>query len=283
MRLIESNFKFLAGTLVTLLVLIAMSLVTFPDGKLHVYFFDIGQGDSIMIQTPSNYKILVDGGPNKKVLTQLGKVLPFWDKKIDLVIATNPDKDHIEGLNSVLQDYKVAKIWLSKDTNSTASFKNLLANIERFEVESDSPVVGDHIIVGDNTEIWVLWPKTPDPQVPTINEGSVVVLLKYQDFTTLLTGDAEATTQPYSGLEREVDVLKVPHHGSKEGMKTDYLATLDPEIAIISAGKNNRYGLPDQSVITQLEEVGAKIVKTYEVGNIEVVSDGKTWYTRTEK
>lgn len=276
------NFKLLAGSLLTLLALIALAFFTFPDGRLHVYFLDIGQGDSILIQTPSNYKILVDGGPNKKVLTQLGKVLPFWNKKIDLVIATNPDKDHIEGLNSVLQEYRVAKIWLSKDTNSTDSFKNLLAHIERFEVESDSPVVGDHVIVGDGVELWVLWPKTPDPQVPTINEGSIVVLLKYQDFTTLLTGDAEATTQPYS-LETEIDVLKVPHHGSKEGMKTDYLATLDPEIAIISAGKNNSYGLPDQSVITQLEEVGTKIYKTFEEGTIEVVSAGKTWYTRTYK
>ncbi len=283
MRLIEQNFKILVGTLVTILVLTTLAITTFPDGKLHVYFLDIGQGDSIMIQTPSNYKILVDGGPNRRVLTQVGKVLPFWDKKIDLLISTNPDKDHIEGLNSILEDYIVDKIWLSKDTNTTQSFEKLIANIEKFKIEADAPVVGDHIIVGDGSEIWVLWPKTRDPQVPTINEGSIVVLLKYKEFTTLLTGDAESTTQPYEGLDKEIDVLKVPHHGSQNGLEVGYLNVLKPEIAVISAGKNNRYGLPHQSVLDQLASVSAKIFKTYEVGNIEVVSDGKTWYTRTER
>ena len=282
-KLLQANFKFLVVVLLSSLGLIGLTYLSLPDNQLHLHFFDIGQGDSIMVQTPSKYNILIDGGPGRKVTTEVGKVLPFWDKKIDLLVATNPDKDHINGLNFILEGYQVDRIWLPRVANSTESYQNLLANIKKYQVKSEAPRTGDTIKLSDGTEIQVLWPKTKEPQVPTINEGSIVLVIRYQNFQVLMTGDAESTTQPYSGLEEEIEILKVPHHGSKAGMQKDYLKMISPELAVISAGKNNSYGHPDPTTVSELKEVGSEVLTTIDKGTIEVVTDGKTWYSKTER
>jgi competence protein ComEC len=279
----EASFSLAVVVLLALLGLLALTWVSLPDSRLHLHFLEVGQGDSIMIQTPSKYNILIDGGPNRNVLAQVGKVLPFWDKKIDLLVATNPDKDHIQGLNSILNTYQVDEIWLPRVKNDTTSYTDLLANIEKKQVRSTAPRTGDRISLQDGVEIQVLWPKTQEPQVTSINEGSVVLLVKYGDFSALMTGDAERTTQPYPDLQEEVEVLKVPHHGSKEGMNEEYLEILSPELSVIQVGAKNPYGLPASETVKELEGVGSRVLKTSDSGAVEVVSDGKTWYTRTER
>lgn len=282
-NLLEVKFKLIFGVLVSILALVVLTYFSMPDGNFHAYFLDIGQGDSILIQTPSKYNILVDGGPGQAVLGQVGKKLPFWDKKIDLVVATNPDKDHINGLNFILESYQVGKVWLPEVVGNSESYNKLLENIEKYHVQTESPRTADSLTLADGTQIEVLWPRTKKPQVPTINEGSIVFVLKYQDFSLLMTGDAESTTQPYPDLAEEIDVLKVPHHGSKSGVKPEYLQVLSPAVSVISVGKKNAYGHPDPNTVQELEKSGSSVLATADHGTIEVVSDGKSWYTRTER
>lgn len=278
-----SKFIFLFGGLFTSLILVAVTYFSLPDSNLHLYFLDVGQGDSILVKTASNYKILVDGGPNNRVLESVGKRLPFWDKKIDLMVVTNPDSDHIKGLAAVLSRYQVGQVWLSNIPKDTQALKDLKEMITTKQVSYYAPITGDQLSFPDGTVIRVLWPKERSPKFNTVNESSIVLSINYGKFSSLLTGDAIQTTQPYPNFDVGVDVLKVPHHGAKNGLNTGYLQTLKPELAVISAGKNNRFGHPDEVTIDKLKKVSANIVSTINEGTIEVVSTGETWYTRTER
>jgi competence protein ComEC len=273
----------LLAVLASVLALIVLVLIQVPDGKLHLYFLDVGQGDSILINTPGNYQILIDGGPNSRVLGQLSRVMPFWDRQIDLVVGTHPDSDHTNGLNSVLASYQVKQIWLPDFESPGENYQKLLEGIKREQITPVAPIQGDELVTEDGVKIKVLWPKQKKPLVPTTNQGSVVLLLEYQNYKVLLTGDAESSVQPYGGFEDDIHILKVPHHGSKNGFKEGYLSSLKPDIAIVSAGKNNRYGHPDPGILAQLSEAGSQIFQTASSGRIEVVMTSESWYTRTER
>jgi competence protein ComEC len=279
----SKKYRLLTGGLVVCLFLIGITYFSLPDDKVHSYFFDVGQGDSILIKTVANYKILVDGGPDSKSVNLLGSTLPFWDRKIDLLVATHPDSDHIKGLTVVINSYQVNQIWFSNVTNDTQAFKEINAAIKRKKIAVYAPIRGDKMEFPDGSQLKVLWPKDRSPKFDLIDETSLVLQFTYQHFTTLLTGDALESTQPYPDSKIPTTVLKVAHHGARNGTSLSYLQLIKPEISVISAGKGNRYGHPDPLTLDKLKKVGTKIYNTINNGTVEVVSDGKSWYTRTEK
>ncbi|MEK7517391.1 MAG: MBL fold metallo-hydrolase [Patescibacteria group bacterium] len=263
------------------------------DHKLHIVFCDVGQGDAIYIKTPSNSDILIDGGPNESVLSCLGSNMPFWDKTLELVILTHPHADHLNGLISVAENYKIiafATEDLKNKTQGFAKLMDLIKNQERIKIQY--VYAGDKFELKDEVVLEVVGPTKKFLQLtsPGGNIGesgefaSVLSLIKYKGFEVLLTGDSQASElseaiQSFDFAQdfSTVSVLQVPHHGSKTGLNSDILDSIKPELAVISVGSNNKYGHPAKEIIEILRDRDIKILRTDRDGEIEIVSDGVRW------
>lgn len=255
----------------------------FNDERLHLVFCDVGQGDAIFIRTPGGSDILVDGGPDDKVLSCLANNMPFWDKTLELVILTHPHADHLNGLISVLSNYKVVTFATEDLRNTTSSFKSLFERLRENNIPILYVYMGDRFaqddvnieIVGPSREF--LLKTSPNGFTKESREfASVISLIKFKNFSAVLTGDSQASELKEAiaagGLE-DIDVLQVPHHGSKTGLTAEILETLAPERAVISVGKN-RYGHPSPQILKILRDKDIKILRTDKDGEIEIVSGG---------
>lgn len=247
-----------------------------PFGELRVWFFDVGQGDSIFIETPDHYQILVDGGPSQEILSKLGQVMPPWDRSIDAIVLTHPHKDHVSGLVSVLERYDVAAVYDGGALSHTGEMDAFEADTVAENATTKHLVEGDHFAYGDVT-LDVLAPTHPIdgtyPKDP--NEASVVMLLSYHDTTLLLMGDAPADVEhdilPNVG---DIDVLKVGHHGSRTSSSTEFFDVVTPEFAIISDGIDNSYGHPHPATLQRLEDRRVRVERTDLDGDILLTSTG---------
>src|SRR3989304_51220 len=210
------------------------------DQRLHLVVCNVGQGDAIYIKTPSGKDILVDGGPNDLVLNCLTSNMPFWDRTIDLVILTHPDADHITGLIPVLERYNVLHFVTSKTSKSTAIYKNFLKALENEDLELKYVFANDKINFGDGVVSKIIWPSFGSLNSQVIKESdgndySVIQLITYGNFKALLTGDAGVFTVDKIVKDAgDIDVLKVPHHGSKTGFSSLFLENTRPEDGLIS-------------------------------------------------
>jgi competence protein ComEC len=258
------------------------------DGKLHVIVCDVGQGDGILIRTPNGSDILVDGGPDDSILNCLSSHLPFWDRTIELMVLTHPHTDHAAGLVDVLKRYTVLHFVTEKVLGQTATYKRLEDELAAQKLSAQYSFSGDRIDLADKTQLLTLWPshewlnsnqlQAKNEQNFDLNGFCLVQLFTYGDFTLLLTGDAGSVVEDKIAAEvGNVDVLKVPHHGSKTGMSDFFLNQIKPSLAIISVGANNRYGHPAQSALNLLKSHNIKYFRTDQNGTMEVVSDGKTF------
>ena len=272
--------------ILALVALLVWSQVAFASGKGHLVIkvYDVGQGDSIYIQTPSGYHLLVDGGPNDKVINYLNHDLGVGNRQLDLVILTHPQSDHMKGLISVLKKFTVKKVLATTATNQTADFQMWKDSLKAEKLEPIEPLAGDSISLADGVTLSFVWPTQEAVKTYTdLNTTCIVFKLSYGSFDALLTGDADQQVQPYSGTIGQVEVLKVPHHGSKTGTSQELLDLIKPEVSIISVAAKNRYGHPAANTIEMLANIGSKIFRTDQNGTIEVESDGERWYTRTER
>lgn len=288
--------------LLTTLVLIVVSLwiATYPALTLKVIACNVGQGDAILI-TKGRTQILVDGGANNRVLDCLGKYVPFWDRTIEIAIVTHPDKDHYFGLIETLRRYDVGILIANGvDTESSdyVEFKKLadLEGSQILEPQKDLYISANGIILD------FAWPDLPlfdqsgastasdtgaavlgayTSNTP-LNHFSAVFKLTYGNFDALFTGDVvPAITDELlaTGEISDVEYLKVPHHGSKNGLTKELLAASTPEVSVISVGRNS-YGHPHQEVIKLIKDEGIKLLRTDEEGDIIVESDGKDYWLR---
>jgi len=299
-NIVFSKKSFITGMLLGI-VLLFTYLFTLPDGKLHIVFCDVGQGDAAYIRTPSSHDILIDGGPNDKVLTCLGNHMPFYDRTIDIIVLTHPQKDHLQGLISVIQRYNVKYFVIGPEGNETEGYKLLLENIKKENIPVKNLYQGDEFSLG-NVKFSVLWPERNyvasqlSPQLidsSYLSQGNILGLatatdpnnfsyylhLQYGTFDTLFTGDGDIKIQPEiirTANLPDVEVLKFPHHGSKTGISSEFLELIKPEFSVISVGKNS-YGHPTNEAIKQLNDRAIEIKRTDLEGDIEVVSNGNTW------
>ena len=246
---------------------------------LELVFFDIGQGDAIFIETPQKYQILIDGGPDALVLKKLTQEMPFGDNEIDLIILTHPDSDHITGLISVLERYKVDNIIYTgvvKDTTKYKKFKDL---IEKQDAKIIIAEYGQRIKVGQ-VVLDILYPfeNLYNKEVSNVNNSSIVMRMSFKENSFLFTGDIVKKGENEI-LERRIfldsDVLKVAHHGSKTSSVKDFVEAVSPLIAIVQCGRNNRFGHPHQETIETFEEFEAQILRTDTNGDIKIISDGE--------
>jgi competence protein ComEC len=258
-----------------------------PDGRLHVVFLDVGQGDAIFIQTPAGRQALIDGGPSgQAVLDQLGRYMPFWDRTLDLVVLTHPDSDHLMGLLPVLERYDVARVLYRDPDWGSAAFAHWQALIEMEGAELLSAERGLRLLLDAGVEMDVLH---PGPTLPVdssahgSNDYSVVTRLSYGGVSFLLPGDIEAGVEQSLLAEDALlasTVLKAAHHGSCSSTTQAFLNAVDPEVVVISVGAENDFGHPCDEVLDRLS--GIPVYRTDELGTVEIVSDGGTGWIDDE-
>jgi competence protein ComEC len=247
--------------------------------NLQVHFLDVGQGDAIFIETPNGTQVLIDGGRDVSVLRELSKVMGFFDRTIDMVIATHPDSDHVGGLVDVLKRYDVATIMSTEnegDSPASAAF-------DTARVREDSEYIyarrGQVYDLGDGIVLEVLFPET-NPKDLESNTASIVAQLRYKETAFMLTGDSPKSIEEYLvltyGDQLESDVLKVGHHGSRTSTSLLFLDEVSPTFAVVSAEKNSRYGHPHVEVTDALFNAAVTAFNTADEGTVTFLSDGAT-------
>lgn len=279
------------GALITIFLLSIFSLSTrgevqSEEGTLKVSFLDVGQGDSTLIETPTGTQVLIDGGVDSRVLTELSHTLGFFDKDIDMIIATHPDGDHIGGLIDVLMRYDVRTIVMTENENDTP----IAEAFQKMVTEEGAKVIyarkGQVYDLGSgeagSTTLSILFPDH-DPTNLESNMSSIVARLSYGESSYLLTGDSPIEIEEYlvgqMGSALMSDVLKVGHHGSRTSTSENFITTVSPTYGIISAGKDNSYGHPHKEVVDRLTEHNVIQKNTADEGSIASETDGETiWF-----
>ncbi len=258
------------------LALLAHEWVRLPDGKLHVALLDIGQGDGILITTPVGQRILVDGGPDLTLLERLGEELPFFDRGIDLMVLTHTDSDHVTSLPSVLERYRIKTVLMTGVDAYSSRYRAFLDAVEKSDVQVILADASHDIDLGEGLVLDVLWPieSMLGQEVEDPNNASVVAKLIWKDHEVLLTGDIEEEAERkilVSGADVSSDILKVAHHGSKTSSSTGFLLAVNPELALISAGRDNSFGHPHAQVISRFNSLDIDLRRTDKEGKVEVV------------
>jgi competence protein ComEC len=234
-----------------------------------IVFLDIGQGDAILISRGTQ-QILIDGGPDGTILMeQLGKQIPFWDRNIEIVIATHPDSDHIDGLVDVFENYSVNQFWHTSVNKNTSVYSKLLNSVKKEELIIDLIAYnGLKAFLNTGVELDVIYPFGDDIEnVEDVNDTSIAMLLHVGDEVFYFGGDLSSKIEDILPIEN-VTVLKASHHGSNESTSNIFLQKITPRDVIISAGNNNRYGHPHEDVLKRIEKIGAQVFRTDKNGAI---------------
>jgi beta-lactamase superfamily II metal-dependent hydrolase len=261
---------------------------------LRVYALDIGQGDSLLIVSPTGKSVLVDtGNPGNQSIVLNALVEEIGARRIDLFIASHPHNDHIGSAASVIRSSTVASVLDSGFSHTTAAYENYLRAVRRSGARFTEASPGQTFDIGGGAVITVLAPIRPYFKQSELREGanpqnanSVVVRLDYNNFSMLFTGDAEAETEARmiaNGANLRAKVLKVGHHGSRYASSREFLEAVRPEAAIISVGRGNNYGHPTRATLNRLRNVGATIYRTDRQGEITITSNGTSYQITTER
>jgi len=320
--------KFLITTFFSLMILVGQIWQSWPDEYVHLIFCDVGQGDATLV-TMGFTQMLIDGGRGDQVLSCLEEHLPFWDRTIELVVATHADADHIGGLDEVIERYDVLQIMSTQFAKDTETFLELKKAVER-EISSGAilkkPILGQQMRFSQESylphlptesqlpvvEVLVLSPQVEQLQQAVENsvktettlsdtervfdqflakedndnDLSVVLFLQLGRIKVMLMGDLEYKGElalANANLLQNIDILKVGHHGAKTSTGIDFLSLVRPETSIVSVGKNNSYHHPSFEVMNSLMQFGSEMLRTDELGTIEIVSDGEQYWLRSER
>jgi len=268
------NKKIIYGFLFALVVLFLILGVVIHLSKtqnLKVVFFDVGQGDAILISQGNN-QILIDSGKSGQIiLEKLGRYVPFWDRKIEALIMTHPDQDHIGGFADIFESYEVATVIKTNAKSDSQTFGALEESIIRENPEVVEAKSGVKIVFPNQQEMEIVYPfDSVIENAKDANGFSIVSLLKVGESKFLFTGDLTSEKEDEI-LQKRIDIsadfLKVGHHGSKYSTGEEFLQKVFPREAVISVGKNS-YGHPAPEVLGKIKNIGAKILRTDEAGDI---------------
>jgi len=277
----------LAGGLAIAAALVWIAVLSAPGDRLEVKVLDVGQGDAIFIRTPAGHKLLVDGGPSGRLVSEaIGEELPFWDRKLDMVILTHPDDDHLAGLVTVLERYDVKEVVAGPQSAKTVTFAAWQREIDDKGIPCHIAKTGEWIDLGQGATLQFLWP--PDDASPAksddTNDDSVVLKLAWGRASFLLTGDLEAAGENallQSGVDPQATVLKVAHHGSAYSTSESLLRAVRPLVAVISVGEDNLFGHPSSATLGRLDDT--LVLRTDQQGEIDFSTDGERLWISTER
>jgi len=276
----KSIFKLSVLAILFLTTIFSIYTLWKEDRKeiLTVTFLDVGQGDAIFIDAPNGNQILIDAGRGRSVLRELGKVLPFYDKDIDVLLITHPDADHIGGMVDVLERYRTSIFIQPGVGGETSVYEELQESVASKKLKVIEARKDMRINLGRGVVLEILFPDR-DPIGMESNSASIVARLVYGEIEFMLTGDSPSSIEGY--LTRAIsveslrsDVLKAGHHGSKTSSSQAFVSAVDPEFVVISSGKDNRYGHPHKEVLDTFENFGAEVLQTSQSGRIVFKTDG---------
>ncbi|MBU1034160.1 MBL fold metallo-hydrolase [Patescibacteria group bacterium] len=308
-------------------------LFKWPDQQfLHLIICDVGQGDAILLSF-GQMQALIDTGPDESVLICLNKHMPFWDKKIDVLVLTHFDDDHVGGFKDLSQVYAIKYLFLPmtdyKDSEAFLELKEQISSLQKLGTMVKEPFLGQQIAFSEmssgyqakynSTETLFLSFLTPfalDREEYSVleenkaflwqkpenslsaedwqklaykmsdNNGSIAIFAQFGELKVLLLGDLESTRELAlinSGLITEVDIQKVGHHGSKTSSSMEFLLKTRPEIALISCGLNNKFKHPNQETLDNFESINTQVLRTDDLGEIELVLDGQKFWLKNKK
>ena len=283
----KNNKKIIVSILIICTIFTIIKIV---PKNLKIYFIDVGQGDCTLIVTPRGKKILIDGGGSEFGSYDVGKntLLPYLlDRKInkiDYIMISHLDTDHVGGLFYVIENLRVEKVVISKQQEKTENLEKLIDILNQGKVQLELVEAGDFINIEKNLNFNILWPDSKNFITDNaINNNSIVAKLVYKDFSMLFTGDIEEVAENRlvnmykSNNTLKSTVLKIPHHGSKSSSTKEFLEKINPKIALIGVGENNRYGHPSEDIIKRLERLQCLIFRTDLMGEIMLESNGMSF------
>jgi len=283
----------IAAGIVLLYAGFCWAFLELPDGKMHVWFLDVGQGDSILIQTPDGANVLVDGGPSGSViLEKLADRLPFFGKKIDLMILTHPHSDHLNGLVEVLKKYKVDAVMMTGIEYNNSYYEEffrevclggeaadvgLVAGSQREDCPSVFITSASQDFRFGNVYFDVIYPfySVAGETFEDVNDSSIAMRVSYGSHAILLAGDDSAAVESEilaRGLDVSAEIFKASHHGSKTANSLPFLQAVSPSEVVIQVGADNQFGHPHAEALGVFEEVGVREVRRNdEEGDVGVV------------
>jgi len=251
-----------------------------PDKRLEVDFLNVGQGDAMLIRAPEGQNVLIDGGPDKSVLRQLGLSLWFWERNIDLMVLTHPHDDHVAGENEAMKKYAIGKILYTGAAHTAPNYLAWLGLVKNKKIPITIIDRPQKIRLGKDCDLEIIYPFDSflNKTVPDLNDTSIIIKLTYGRKKFLFMGDASAKVERElldKKIDVAADVIKIGHHGSDYSSSEEFLAAVHPQIAVIEVGKDNKFGHPSGRVVKRLERLGVRVYRTDLDGLVKLWSDGE--------
>src|SRR5260221_5697054 len=286
----KKYFFLIFFTILALCGICIYQYLSFHDGKLHVIFCNVGQGDGIVIRTPGGSILVNDSGPDNSIVTCLNHHLPFWERGIAITLLTHPHADHLNGFLPLFGRFSVENFITERLTNKTAGYSELYKLLNKQHVPIHYALSGTPFSIGQ-VHVRIIGPTqqfldatSPNGIIGESKElASLQTLITYGNFSVILDGDSqvdELTDAIRNNAIHSVTVLQIPHHGSRTGTSWDVLSTLKPQLAVISVGLHNRYGHPHRETMQLLQQSRTKLLRTDQNGDVEIISDGRNWEAR---
>mgnify|MGYP001559267079 CR=1 FL=1 len=290
--MVKNQKKISAGVLLGVLffsLTLLLGIAVFADtreGILEIDVLDIGQGDAILIQTPTRARVLIDGGRDTTVSKKIAEELPFWERTIDVMILTHPDLDHVGGLPDVLRRYRVGAILLTEVEKDLPAYQEFLARAREEDIPLQYVYAGDSLRLGPDLVLAIFAPEKGTIDSEDLNNFSIVAKLMHNKRSFLFTGDAEDKGERRmiaGGADLSADVLKLGHHGSRYSSSAVFFKSVGARAGLISAGAHNSYGHPHPDVLKRMADASMTAYRTDTQGTIEIISDGEFLTITTEK
>jgi competence protein ComEC len=270
--------------LISITILIAI-LHEDRKGILKFEVLDVGQGDALWIESPTGIQVLVDGGPNNKLLKEIPKVMPWYDRHIDMLVVTNPDKDHYEGFISLLKKYSVDVVLEPGTVSKTETYAFLEKEISDRKIPKVLARRGQIVDLGGGAYLQILFPDR-DVSGLSSNDGSLVMKLVYGNTSVMLQGDSTDNIEHYlssvDGENLKSTILKAGHHGSRTSSSEEYVSLVKPEMTVISSGVNNDYGHPHKETLETMHKLKIPTYDTCNNGRLILESNGENFVMKNK-
>ncbi|MFZ2521954.1 MAG: hypothetical protein WAX44_02225 [Minisyncoccia bacterium] len=256
------------------------------QGILKFVVLDVGQGDALFIESPTGKQVIVDGGPNKTLMREIVKVMPWYDRHIDMIVVTNPDRDHYEGFIPLLDKYTVDSLLEPGTENPNPVYSVFENKIAEKEIPKFLARKGQTIDLGGGVYLEILFPDR-DVSELSVNDGSIVMKLVYGETSIMLQGDSTAKMEQYlrnsvSSTTLQSTILKAGHHGSRTSSSVGYVKAVSPKWVVISSGKNNSYRHPHEETLETFKKLNIPVFDTCNNGAIHFESDGKNFVLKNK-